>query len=304
MPKYASYPVITSLSANDIVLVHQDSSNAEKTILFDDLQVSVLATLPIPTLTAATTITASDNLIVDDGGVTKKIAFSDFWPAIPVATGSTSGLLSASDKTMLNDANVNASPNSLVIRESDGSGKFVRGTFSNNVGIGGALTVGNPAFPGTLSGDISAQSNLQVGGEGDFSGDLSTTARLFVSSDSFMSGDATVSGTCIPSKLRISKGVSGLRTIDTETKIIASYVFTGGAPTENFTIGLFGPASFSTKPNWGIVIPTDPHYTATFLQSDPGNSTVTAVAQLSRIDGTNIPSGTKFFYCIFTLLTA
>lgn len=74
MPQYNSYPSITSLNPNDIILVWQDSSSSVKTISYEDLLAEIKAdnsnTLNTTLINSDTTLTGSEQFVVVNSGST------------------------------------------------------------------------------------------------------------------------------------------------------------------------------------------------------------------------------------------
>lgn len=338
MPKYSSYPVVTSIVADDVVLIHQDSSNAERLISFTNLEASILNGLPDATTSDPGLMSAADKTKLDDlvqiDSVTSPLTLSLGVLGIQPANDGQSGYMTAPHYTLINTATSGAVPSTLVRRDANSNvlvgGITALASGGGFGGIGGVFMV--------ISGNIeSASLTTQIisltnsGSHIRFYDGIGTHEDLIkadvalihaatsnniasalvrrdgsgaVSLGAITCSDITASGLVIPQSFRLSKGVSGLKTIDTELKGTASYTFIGGANTENFTIGIFGPAVFPVKPNWGIVVPIDPHYNATFLVADAGNNTVIAICQILKVDGTNVTAGSKSFYFDFAYLTA
>lgn len=74
MPQYNSYPSITSLNPNDVILVWQDSSSSVKTISYEDLLAEIKAdnsnTLNTTLINSDTTLTGSEQFVVVNSGST------------------------------------------------------------------------------------------------------------------------------------------------------------------------------------------------------------------------------------------
>lgn len=72
MPQYNSYPSITNLSPNDVILVWQDSSSSVKTISYEDLLAEIKAdnsnTLNTTLINSDTILTGSEQFVVVNSG--------------------------------------------------------------------------------------------------------------------------------------------------------------------------------------------------------------------------------------------
>lgn len=257
MPKYADYPVATTLSAADVVLIHQDSSNAEKVISVTNIGIALT-----PFLVPATTVAQ--------------------------------GAMSAADKLLLASATQLNTASTLVLR--DAQGNIAIGSLQVSASLGGT---GNITAAGGLvvgagvmgaAGSIVHSGNLTTGGNVDVTG---TSAFSGILTAFKVAGNGGI-------KLNGSTGV-GKAVIESLLFTRFSIVFAGGAPTENFdAIQITG--AFNSVPNWGIMIPEDPHYNATFLDTAGGNTVTTSKCQLYHNDGTNIVAGTKIIMGLFAYL--
>lgn len=187
MPKYSSYPVVTSIASGDLILFHKNSTNSEVLVSYSNLITSisggVAVTAPITNtagvigISAASGSTAgsmssADKLKLDSlvsiTGATAPLDLSGGVLSITAATAGAAGSMSAADKFKLDNASLGAVHDSLVLRGS--SGQILAGSFSavTTFGDSGSITAqGSATITGTVSCDKVDANRIRLFGTTD-----------------------------------------------------------------------------------------------------------------------------------------
>lgn len=176
------------------------------------------------------------------------------------------------------------------------------GATINNAGCVGNIFIGNN-FPGGISDTGTSTVKTTNTTLSPTVVDSSLTSVGTLGSLAVASGGSVLQGLSVVSRLQLNQGGSGTALgIDTLYLINLTRTFTGGANTEDFDVNI-APAAFGTKPNWGILIPINPFYNATFLVASGSTTTTIARCQMHRLDGTNIPNSSFALMGAFVFLS-
>ncbi len=283
MAQYNTYALITEMSLSDLLLVWENGTASNKTITFSDFQDSLITS-------KAATIATPNTLALR--GANGEIVFGSV--TIDSSAGGT-GILNTSSAEISGNLTVGAL---AVIDELAVTTNLVADALLSN-----SLVVANTsALHAVTATTIDASGVVTV----DYLDVITTVvAQNVVSTAATINGVATI-GEVDASKIVIPGGSGGLTVCSGSSPIAMttiypqalSVVLSGGAATENFNIPLTG-RGFSVKPEWGIVVMTNPNYLGTYLVSDALSTSVNARCQVKKIDGTNITGGTFIGNALF-----